>query len=156
MVVVPLRPFSLSLSNDVQIWTNYVYGYLYKEFIIFCYSYIIVLFPCPLEASCNCYSNSPNSFIYSFKDKEGLAPFKSIVNDPPHAIYSNTDKGPAFGLGHDFYISNNANSNQNSHTHWKNSRYYSLPNGIVESDSNLAGTYSFTPDDYEVFYVNGS
>ena len=135
---------------------KYIYSYLYKDFIIFLYSYInIVLFPCPLEASCNCYSNTPNSFIYSLKDKEGLAPFKSIVIDPPHAIYSSTDRGPAFGKGHDFYISNNANSIQKSYTHWYGN-YYPLPNGVVDAQTILAGTYKFTPDDYEVFYVNGS
>jgi len=115
-----------------------------------------VLFLCPLEASCACYSSTSNSFIYSLKDKEGLAPFKSRIVDPPHAIYSRIDRGPSFGLGHDLHISNNANSELTSYTHWKNSRYYSLPSGIVESDSNLAGTYKFTPDDYEVFYVNAS
>ena len=116
---------------------------------------ILLWFPYSSEASRSSYSNTPNAFIYSLKDKEGLAPFKSITTAPSVAIFSRIDQGPSFGQGHDIHISNNANSNQNSHTHWYGS-YYPLPSGIVKSDSNLAGTYKFTPDDYEVFYVNGS
>ena len=67
------------------------------------------------------------------------------------AICRYSDFGPTCGGGHDVYIANNANSNQNSYTHFDNS--YSVPSGVQDHYTILAGTNRFTPDDWEVFYL---
>ena len=70
---------------------------------------------------------------------------------PDYAIYRLSSYGPTFGGGHDIAISDNANSNTNSYTHF--GFYYSLPSGIKDRKTILAGTYYFTPDEVEVFYL---
>ena len=49
---------------------------------------------------------SSSSFIFSLINKEGLTPFKSMVNSPQHAIYRESGYGPIFGGGHAILISN--------------------------------------------------
>ena len=68
-----------------------------------------------------------------------------------NAIYRSSSYGPTFGGGFDIAIRDNANSNTNSYTHFGNS--YSLPSGIKDQKTILAGTYKFTPDEVEVFYL---
>ena len=68
-----------------------------------------------------------------------------------YAIYRSSSYGPIFGIGHDIAIENNANSNTNSYTHFGHS--YSLPSGIKDGTTILAGTNNFTPDEVEVFYL---
>ena len=96
------------------------------------------------------YSSTSNAFIFSLINKEGLAPFKSMVKIPSRAIYRDSSYGPTFG-GHDIYISNNANSNTNSYTDFGFS--YSVPSGVQDRKTILPGTYRFTPDEVEVFYL---
>ena len=86
-------------------------------------------------------------------DKGGLAPFKSMVKEArsSNAIYSYSSYGPTFGWGHDIYIADNANQNANSYTNFGTS--YSLPNGVTNSSTILAGTRYFSPDEVEVFYL---
>ena len=74
-----------------------------------------------------------------------------MVTDPSHAIYWRSSYGPTFGGGHDIYIANNANSNTNSYTNF--GRSYSLPSGVQDRTTILAGTYKFTPDEVDVFYL---
>ena len=95
---------------------------------------------------------SSSSFIFSLINKEGLAPFKSMVKSPKHAIFRNGGYGPTFGGGHDIYISNNANSNTKSNTYF-GSGYYSVPSGLQNKQAILSGSYYFTPDEVEVFYL---
>ena len=80
-----------------------------------------------------------------------MAPFKSLVTIPKYAIHRSSSYGPTFGGGHDIIITNNANSNTNSYTNFGVS--YSLPSGIKDPHTVLAGTNSFTPDEVEVFYL---
>ena len=68
-----------------------------------------------------------------------------------YAIYRSSSYGPTFGGGHDIVIKDNANSNTNSYTNFGQS--YSLPSGIKDRITILAGTYKFTPDEVEVFYL---
>ena len=70
---------------------------------------------------------------------------------PDYAIYRLSGYGPTFGGGHDIFINDNANSNTNSYTFFGHS--YSLPSGIKDRKTILAGTYKFTPDEVEVFYL---
>ena len=95
---------------------------------------------------------SSSSFIFSLINKEGLTPFKSMVNSPQHAIYRESGYGPIFGGGHAILISNYANSSTNSYTDFRNN-YYHIPSGVQNRLTILAGSYKFTPDEVEVFYL---
>ena len=97
------------------------------------------------------YRSTDKAFIYSLRNKEGLRPFKSIVKVPSQAIYMNSGYGPTFGGGHNIYIADMANGNANSYaqlTYW-----YNLPSGVNDSRTILAGSFRFTPDEVEVFYL---
>ena len=100
------------------------------------------------------YSATTKSFIFSLVDKEGLAPFKSMVKhaSSPYAIYNGLTHGPTFGGGHDLYIADNASRNTNSATS-SFGHSYSLPNGVTHSSTILAGSTNFSPDEVEVFYL---
>jgi len=99
------------------------------------------------------YASTSNAFIFSLRNKEGLGPFKSMVTNPSNAIYRHASYGPTFGGGHDIYIANNANSNTVSYTNFGYRYYYSVPSGIKDKKTILAGTYNFTPGEVEVFYL---
>jgi len=99
------------------------------------------------------YGSTSNAFIFSLRDKEGLAPFKSMVKKPTYAIYRNSGQGPTFGHGNDIYIANNANSNTNSYTDFGQFNDYSVPSGVQDQFTILAGTRYFSPDEVEVFYL---
>ena len=102
--------------------------------------------------SSNTYGYSTNTFIFSLINKEGLAPFKSMVKSLKHAIYRNRGYGPTFGGGHDISISNNANSNTGSYTNFYNTNYQ-ISSRVQNRLTILAGSYEFTPDEVEVFYL---
>ena len=98
------------------------------------------------------WSVTSNAFIFSLINKEGLAPFKSMVKRPSSAIYRGSSYGPLFGMGNDIRIADNANSNTNSYTSFGYS--YSVPSGVKDRYTILAGTQKFSPDEVEVFYRN--
>jgi len=97
------------------------------------------------------HTSTSNAFIFSLRNKESLGPFKSAVAVPTRAIYRHSSYGPTFGNGHDIHIANNANSNTNSYAGFGNS--YSVPSGVRDRYTILAGTNNFTPDEVEVFYL---
>ena len=70
---------------------------------------------------------------------------------PKYAIYRLPNFGPTFGGGFDIVIKDNANSNTKSYTNFGTA--YSVPGGIKDRKTILAGTYNFTPDEVEVFYL---
>ena len=74
-----------------------------------------------------------------------------MVKQPRYAIYRGLSFGPVFGGGFDIYIASNANSNTNSYINFGNS--YSVPSGVQDKKTILAGTRNFTPDEVEVFYL---
>ena len=76
-----------------------------------------------------------------------------MVTKPKYAIYRYSGFGPTFGAGFDIYIANNANSNTNSYTNFGDYNYYSVPSGVQDKKTILAGTYKFTPNEVEVFYL---
>ena len=107
---------------------------------------------------CSCYSDSSNSwgytsnaFIFSLRNKENLGPFKSMATRRGGAIYKRSSYGPRFGGGIDIHIATNANSNNRSFT--KFGHTYSVPNGVQDRYTILAGTQNFSPDEVEVFYL---
>ena len=113
--------------------------------------YLYLVFSNDVSESSGGWGSTSNAFIFSLRNKEGLSPFKSMVADPSYAINRYPGYGPSFGGGQDIYITNNANSNTGSHTFFGNS--YSVPSGVQDSLTILAGTYNFTPDEVEVFYL---
>ena len=100
-----------------------------------------------------------SAFLFSLVNKPGWAPVKltqqgKSSNGRSHSIYGCSNRGPAFGGGHDIRISNYASSNTNSYS---NLGYtYSPPSGHSYTSSFtqsfLAGSYYFQPDEVEVFY----
>ena len=119
---------------------------------IFCcfFFFFFSLFLSDTSAS---YGSTSNASIFSLRDKEGLAPFKSMVKSKSNAIYKGERDGPTFGKGYpyDIHIANNASSNTYSHTQFSNT--YTLPSGVQDRDTILAGTDTFSPDEVEVFYL---
>ena len=97
------------------------------------------------------YGSTSNAFIFSLRNKEGLGPFKSMVTSPSRAIYGISGYGPTFGGGHDISIYDNGNSNTYSYTNFGHS--YPVPSGVQDKKTILAGTYNFTPDEVDVFYL---
>jgi len=74
-----------------------------------------------------------------------------MVTKPSYAIVKMPNFGPTFGDGYDILIVDNANSNIKSYTDFGNS--YSVPSGVQDNKTILAGTMHFTPDEMEVFYL---
>jgi len=72
--------------------------------------------------------------------------------DATFVYYANY--GPTFGTGHDIYIASYASSNTNSYSNLGHG--YNPPAGhsygTSFTRSFLAGSYSFQPDEVEVFY----
>jgi hypothetical protein len=90
-------------------------------------------------------------------NKDNLAPFKSpVYRYSGDALYTYTSFGPTFGGGHDIHISNNANANIGSYTFLGYT--YRPPSGYTYNTDKvknlLAGTYRFTPNEVETFYLN--
>ncbi|XP_046852220.1 uncharacterized protein LOC124445538 [Xenia sp. Carnegie-2017] len=102
------------------------------------------------------YMRAANSFIFSFKNKDGLAPFKSNTSNNAYAMYTNRYYGPIFGYGFDIYIANNAGSSSSSYTNFGYG--YKLPSGYSAGNSKtrnlLPGSYRFTPNELEVYYFS--
>jgi hypothetical protein len=111
----------------------------------------LFIFSCYSDTSGG-YGSTSNAFIFSLRNKEGLGPFKSMVTRRSYAIYRGSGYGPILGGGYDIYISSNANSNTNSFTYFGYS--YSVPSGVQDKKTILAGTNRFTPDEVEVFYLD--
>ena len=101
--------------------------------------------------SSDSFKRTSNSFIFSLRNNERLPPFKSNVTKPQYAIYCISRYGPIFGGGTDLRIANYANSNSNSRTDFGHS--YSLPSGVSDQYTILAGTRYFSPDEVEVYYL---
>jgi hypothetical protein len=103
------------------------------------------------------YRRSSNAFIFSFVNKDNLPPFKSpVYRYKGYALYTSAGFGPTFGRGHDIYIVNNANTNIDSYANLGIT--YRLPSGYstrsTKARNLLAGSYRFTPNEVETFYLN--
>ena len=96
------------------------------------------------------YGFTRKAFIFSISNKEELDPFVSEVRRPDWAIYRSLGSGPAFGI--DIIIVNNANSNSRSYAGL--GRFYPTPAAVQDPDTILAGTFWFSPDEVEVFYLD--
>ena len=90
------------------------------------------------------------AFIFSISNKEELDPFVSEVGRPDGAIYRASWSGPSFGTN--IYIADNANSNSDSYADL--GRSYPAPAAVQDPYTILAGSYNFSPDEVEVFYLD--
>ena len=100
-------------------------------------------------------AETPNAFIFSLNNFEGLAPFVSKVKkgNTKTAIYRSSDNGPMFGQ--DLLLSFSATSARESFTDLGN--YYSVPALVTEKLTILDGHKgTFLPDEVEVFYLHPS
>ena len=74
----------------------------------------------------------------------------SEVRSPGWAIYMRSGYGPSFG--DDIEIADNANSN--SYSYARLGVFYPAPAAVQDRYIILAGTYYFSPDEVEVFYLD--
>ena len=105
------------------------------------------------------WASAPGSFMYSLRNNDGLAPFKSTLKDEsdPHAICRYSGHGLTFGgRHHDLHIHSGAGSNTKSYTDFGYT--YNLPHGYTYRETNtrslLGGSYYFTPSEVEVLQLN--
>ena len=112
---------------------------------------------CMLVSNCE-YQYSSKAFLFSLVNKPGWAPKKLSQTGKHrhggHSINGCSSYGPTFGGGHDVSVKNHASSNTNSYS---NLGYtYSPPSGHSYGSSFtksfLAGSYTFQPNEVEVFY----
>ena len=105
------------------------------------------------------YQYDPKAFLFSLVNKPGWAPVKLpqtgiLGSSRAYSLFFYYSYGPTFGGGHDIYISNYASSNANSASNLGHT--YSPPRGYSHgttfTQTFLAGSYRFTPDEIETFY----
>jgi len=110
------------------------------------------------SSSCSYHYDSA-AFIFSLVNKPGWQPVQlnqtgNYSYQRRYSICSCNDRGPTFGGGHDIYITNNAASRTYSYSNLGHD--YGPPPGNSYgssfSQSFLAGSYQFRPDEVEVFY----
>ena len=111
---------------------------------------------CILVSNCG-YQYSSKAFLFSLVNMPGLAPLKLFQkvqhSSGRNSIYSCSSYGPTFGGGNDIYIASYASSSTKSYSNLGYT-YRSPPGHSYSSSSNsfLAGSRSFKPDEVEVFY----
>ena len=111
-----------------------------------------------LVSSCG-YRYDSKAFLFSLVNKPGWAPVKLTQTGKyryyrSYSTYSCSSRGPTFGGGHDIRITDYASSNTGSYTNL--GHCYAAPSGYSYGNSFtqtfLAGTYRFQPDEIETFY----
>ena len=106
------------------------------------------------------WTSAQGSFLFSLRNNDDLAPFKAPLRDENDmfGIYRDSGYGPTFGygFGHDLYIADHAGSNTGSYTNFGYT--YQPPPGYTRSETKtrslLPGSFSFTPSQIEVLYLN--
>ena len=100
-------------------------------------------------------AETPNAFIFSLNNVEGLAPFLSKVKQAKtsQAIFRGSFCGPMFG--NDLLIYLDAISISSSRADL--GVYYSVPASVKDRRTILKGSgRSFSPDEVELFYLDPS
>ena len=115
--------------------------------------------PSFLIDSSNRWQYDSKAFLFSLVNKPGWAPVKlpqtgKYSSRKADSLFFLSSYGPAFGGGHDIYISSHASSNTNSYSKLG---YTYRPPGGYSYDSTFAKTYlagaqHFQPDEIETFY----
>ena len=115
----------------------------------------MVLFCFVLLETSESTGGTPNAFIFSLNNFEGLAPFVSKVQKEKtdKAIYRGSTTGPWFGQ--DLYIYLNRATVSQSYAVL--GAYYSIPPLVNDQLAILDGhKRTFSPDEVEVFYLDPS
>ena len=96
------------------------------------------------------FGETPNAFIFSLNNREGLAPFMSKVKreHKKWAIYKHSDYGPVIG---DLAIKAKIGKSTAS-LNW----VYSVPSSVTNRFKILNGLDEYSPDKVEVFYLDPS
>ena len=118
------------------------------EIPILCFCFVL------LESSGG-YAETPNAFIFSLNNFEGLAPFLSKVKQAQteRAISRHSYYGPKFG--NDLVIHLEASRISSSQAGL--GVYYSVPASVNDMHTILKGPGQyFSPDEVEVFYLDRS
>ena len=100
-------------------------------------------------------AETPNAFIFSLNNFEGLAPFVSKVKNgrTKEAIDRRSVIGPVFGQ--DLLIFFNSQSGRQSYADF--GHHYSVPASVMVKLANLGWHQrTFSPDEVEVFYLHPS
>jgi hypothetical protein len=94
------------------------------------------------------YITDPNAFIFSISEKKKFLIKHGLTDKAARNV---SDKGPVFGGGYDFGISDKCDQNSSSNSYFGHT--YSLPPGLSEDKARayLAGSQSFKVVEYEVF-----
>ena len=114
--------------------------------------FFFVLFCFVLLESSGGYAETPNAFILSLNNSEGLAPFVSKVkkDKTAKAIYRGSDSGPVFGNDLLIYLNEAL-----AEAIFVDS--YSVPALVKDQFAILDGHKgTFSPDEVEVFYLDPS
>ncbi|XP_028416458.1 uncharacterized protein LOC114540535 [Dendronephthya gigantea] len=103
---------------------------------------------------------APGSFLFSFRNNDDLAPFKSPLKNSSdkNAIQRNKKSAVKFGTGPDFSIADETNSQKTYECYANLGFTYQPPSGYFFGESKtqslLAGSLVFTPAKVEVLYLN--
>ena len=98
---------------------------------------------------------TPNAFIFSLNNFEGLAPFVSRVKKTKigDAVFGGSGTGPIFGQDLSIYLTPPSGRQSNVDL----GQYYSVPALVKDKRTILLGHHgSFSPDEVEVFYLDPS
>ena len=100
------------------------------------------------------YAETPNAFIFSLNNHERLAPFvsKVMTEKKSRAIHRFYSFGPKFGDDLVIYLDPAKRKDSKARL---GSRY-SIPPGVHDKFTVLAGTQYFSPDEVEVFHLGTS
>ncbi|CAF1288674.1 unnamed protein product [Rotaria sp. Silwood1] len=97
------------------------------------------------------YKSDSTAFLFTLTNPHNIPPTKYLI-DSAHvgnAVYHNSDYGPTFGSGHDIYVANGSNGNNQSHT--------KFPSGYLDTtgkgNNTFTGEKQFTVSDIEVFQL---
>ena len=112
-----------------------------------------MLFFFVLLESSGLYAKTPNAFIFSLNNSEGLAPFVSKVktDQTERAIHRRSDTGPKFATELIIYLDGSSISRSRAVL----GKYYSVPASVEDGGTVLKGPGDeFSPDEVEVFYLD--
>ena len=111
-----------------------------------------------ISAGSCAYSYASKAFIFSLYNVKGYNPVKlTQYRNQQYAMYRCNTYGPTFGAGcgHDIYISDDSENNQNSYTSCGCT--YTTPLGYSTGDCGFfTRGFHFSPTDVEVFYEAGN
>lgn len=101
----------------------------------------------------DCWTYSKESFLFSLNRKEKYE--HKNIKDKIHSFYGGHQYLARFGGGKDIHISDNCNSNKNSHSNFGHT--YQSPEGIeyesADAKSYLAGGFNFKVEEIEVYQL---